>query len=217
MKRFKSRVYPTLTLVTFLFLSLSAHVHAQNDGFGIDVIEVGASVAPLGLTNEDDIDAISEYGGYVMLISRNPDNLMLRISTTLGFSSVSSPPDVLSEGSFSMTRVDAFLLYGKYIYGGIGVGYYLITHELSADALNVYSKKGMEAEESIDDALGYSLKLGVKSKGTFGYFIESQLTILNTDANATITDLRTGNAASQSETLSLQVFHFFQVGLFYRF
>jgi hypothetical protein len=187
------------------------------EGFGIKDIELGIGISPLGLSNEADFDSFVEFGGGVTFITRNPDNFMLRLSASHGISKSRPPLDFISEGDAAITRFDFFLLYGKYFYGGVGVGYYMFNHELSEDVDLAFQNVGMSAEESIGNSLAYSLKVGVKSDTKIGYFVEATVSLVSPELEATVTDLKTGNSNTRMEPYDLRIIQFFNLGLYYRF
>jgi hypothetical protein len=186
-------------------------------GFGIASYEIGLGILPLGLSTEDDLDVFTEFGGFVTLITRNPDNFMLRLSGSFGSSNVSTPTEYLSEGDVGLTRLEATLLYGDYIYGGVGIGYYMFTHSLGDAATQYYLERYQQAEESFGNSVAYTLRLGVRSEGTLGYYVEGVVSFTNPEVQTTVVDLPTGSSASLTEPLNLTIFHFFHVGIVYRF
>lgn len=186
-------------------------------GFGVGGVEVGFGVAPLGLTSENDLDVLVEFGGFVSIVSRNPDGFILRFSGSYGTTNVNAPSELLSAGPVNITRFDASILYGSYFYGGLGIGYALLDHTLGDDALDVFAKRGQRAEESIDNAVYYIARVGVRSEGKVGYFVEGVFSLMEPQVHASVVDLPTGNTATTTWPMELNIIHFFHLGIAYRF
>jgi len=187
------------------------------DGFGVKNVEIGAGVSPLGLTDENDLDSFIEYGGFATFIMRNPDDFMLRLSASYGSSASNPPQEMLSKGKLNLTRFDAYLLYGRYFYGGVGIGYYMFDFALSSEVVDAFRQEGFAATETFSNSLAYSAKIGVKSESKLGYFVEATLTMFEPEVTSSVTDLRTGNSAVTKQPFTARLIQFFCAGILYRF
>jgi len=207
----------TIVLIAGLFLLYSTPSLSQNSSFGIKTTEIGLGLSPLGLSNENDLDSFIEYGGFITIVTRNPDDFMLSFAASNGFSKVNPPVEDLSAGPFSLTRLEVFLLYGRYVYGGLGVGYFMFDHSINDDAQQWFTDKGLSGEESVASSMAYSLKVGVKSSADFGYFVEATVSLTSTEVESTVVDLYTNNTATTTAPFDLRLIQFFKLGVFYRF
>ncbi|MAT40561.1 MAG: hypothetical protein CL946_13270 [Ectothiorhodospiraceae bacterium] len=208
------KLYPFI-FTAILVVMLLPDVHAQDeDGFGVRQYQIGIGIAPLGITDKNDLDSFIEYGASISAELTVPENLWVRLSMAYADSYVKSPPELLSEGDFNILRTDLFILYGGSLYGGIGIGYYSISHDLSQGAIEAFQDLGLEAEESVDNSLAFSLKAGVKSGGDIGYFIEATVSQVPATVTSTITDSKTGLSATAEPDYTITIASFFQIGIY---